>query len=69
MAIENLNPHETTKCKSCKAEIYFLNTKNNKLIPVNAETVQEGETTFDKTKGHIAHWASCPDALKFRRKK
>ena len=28
-------------CKSCGKEIVFLKTKNGKVIPVNADTIQE----------------------------
>ncbi|MCK5061742.1 hypothetical protein KAR28_04275 [Candidatus Parcubacteria bacterium] len=46
------------KCRSCNAEIRFGLTDNNKFIPI--EEVEEGV--------YQSHFASCPDATKFRRK-
>jgi len=57
-----------TKCRACGKDITFLLTIKGKTIPVDAETVKEGDTVFDILK-HRAHFASCPEAGKFRRKK
>jgi len=64
-------------CKACNKEIYFLQTKNGKNIPVNAETLSEeevkqianGEKVIFDSKRHISHFADCPEANKFRRNK
>ena len=54
-------------CKSCGKEIVFLKTKNGKIIPVNADTIQGKETVYDHKIGHVSHFATCKDASKFRK--
>jgi hypothetical protein len=54
------------KCKSCGQEIVWLKTKNDKNIPVDADTYH-GESLFDTTK-HQAHFATCKDADRWRKK-
>lgn len=53
-------------CKACGAPIIFLPTKLGKQNPVNAESVQPGDTTFDHTR-HRSHFIDCPKAKEFRR--
>lgn len=55
------------KCRSCGKEIVFLKTRKGNLIPVNAETIQGKETTFDVASGHVPHFSTCPDAGKWRK--
>ena len=55
------------KCKSCDKEIVFLKTKNGKNIPVNRETIQGKETVFDVAKGHVPHFADCPQSKEWRK--
>jgi pentose-5-phosphate-3-epimerase len=64
-----INNQETQvqKCRSCGAEIVFLRTKKHKLIPVDAATVRRDDYQFDYAR-HKAHFATCPDADKFRRR-
>jgi hypothetical protein len=50
----------------CGADIVWLVTSNGKNMPVNADTIQEGDNQFDH-KRHVAHWATCPKAQSFRR--
>jgi hypothetical protein len=70
------------KCKACGKEIYFLKTSKGNMMPVNAESIsqddrdfinsnlyREGDVLFDPKKGHISHFADCPEAKKFRKKK
>lgn len=63
-------------CKACKKEIYFLKTNSGKLIPVNAETLNDSELhdlqnnmqrLFDSDR-HVTHFTDCPKSNKFRRK-
>ena len=54
-------------CKSCGKEIVFLKTKNGKIIPINADTIQGKETVYDHKIGHVSHFATCKDASKFRK--
>lgn len=64
-----------TACRSCGAAIIFLRgvkiddvTGKRKLVPVNAETVDRDDYDFDAKK-HKAHFATCPDADQFRKKR
>jgi len=55
-------------CRSCNAEMVWLKTKKGKTIPVNRETVQEGDEEFEHSR-HVSHFATCPDAKQWRRPK
>lgn len=58
-----------SKCRSCGAEIKWLETESGKKIPVDAETVvDEGATIFDPDQMK-SHFATCPDAGKWRKPK
>jgi hypothetical protein len=56
------------KCRSCGAEIIFLMTDKGKRIPVDADTVQPKDDYFDANR-HKAHFATCPQSQKWRKKK
>ena len=60
------------KCRACDKAIVFLrsatpNKKTGKrgLVPVNAETVQHDDYTYDSTR-HVSHFSDCPEAKRFR---
>lgn len=54
-------------CRGCNADIvWFHNPKTNRIMPVNAETVEIGDEQLDLTR-HISHFATCPKANDFRR--
>ena len=53
-------------CRSCGAYIVFVASKTNKMIPVNSKT-WHGEFIYDH-KIHVSHFATCPDAGKWRKK-
>ena len=55
-------------CGSCGAAIVWLVTTKGKPMPVNADTVTEGDRVFDMHK-HKSHFATCPNAAQHRRKK
>lgn len=55
-----------SECRSCKARIVWLRTQDGKNMPVDAETVEEGDTSWDNTK-HTSHFATCPNADKHRK--
>lgn len=64
---------EATKCKSCGAAIVFLRaakpnpaTGKRSLMPVDAVGVERDDYTFDPSR-HTSHFATCPEAGKFRR--
>jgi len=47
-----------------------MKTKTGKRIPVNANTVKGTDGMYyDSKKGHISHFATCPNADTWRRKK
>lgn len=62
----------TRTCKSCGAEIVWVETIRGRPMPCNPEviTVMSAEGLQSKmVKGRIPHWATCPDADKWRKKK
>jgi hypothetical protein len=74
----------TSKCRSCSASIVWMKTSKGKTIPVDTATIKERdlEFVFDQRAGarndyrsplfnprnHTAHFATCPDADKHRRR-
>jgi hypothetical protein len=57
------------KCRSCGAEIVWLKTDAGKSIPVDAESVVDpGAMIFDPDQ-MTSHFATCPDAQKWRKEK
>lgn len=72
----------TVKCKSCGADIFFIKTKMGKWHPLDAGIIiSDGKKLlfggklcgFKKLeagrKGFISHFATCPEANKFRKEK
>lgn len=57
----------TVPCGSCGKPIVFLKTTWDRWMPTDAHTVAERDHTFDRTR-HTSHYATCPDAAKYRRK-
>lgn len=57
-----------SKCKGCGADIIWIKTKNNKIMPCNSVkttvVTEQGETII----GHIPHWATCPKSTEFKEK-
>jgi len=53
------------KCRSCGADVYWI---GNKIVDVQKKVIilpATGETIS----GHESHFATCPDAGKWRKKK
>jgi len=50
--INDLNKY--SKCSGCRAKIYWIKTDNNKNMPIDPDGV--------------SHFATCPAAVKFRKK-
>jgi hypothetical protein len=46
----------------------FLRSRAGKAVPVDAATIREADIDFDHTR-HVSHFATCPAAAKFRKKK
>lgn len=66
---ETTEEHERriTRCKSCRARIVWLKTVTGKNMPVDADTVEADDETFDSSR-HVSHFATCPDANQHRRR-
>lgn len=60
---------KTRICRSCGADIVWMKTVNGKSIPVDAETVHDSGAELFDSNFHVSHFATCPDADKFRKKK
>lgn len=54
-------------CRSCGAPLVFLKTDTGKLIPVDKKTADVADEYFDRDR-HTSHFATCPDAKKWRKK-
>lgn len=53
-------------CRSCEAPIVWLKTATGKAMPVDASSVQPGDTLFVPGL-HVSHFATCPDAKEHRK--
>lgn len=64
-----MNRPVITECRSCKASIVWLWTKNDKKAPVNADSlaVTDDKLTEFDPKRHISHFATCPNAARYRK--
>jgi len=58
---------EKKNCRSCGKEIVWLKTKSGKVMPIDKDTIQGKETIYDHTKGHISHFATCPQSNQWRK--
>ncbi len=64
-------------CKSCKKEFVFLRTEKGKTMPTDFDSLNKNEkdnyingmTRLFDSKRHTLHFATCPDANKYRREK
>lgn len=64
-------------CNSCHAAIAFLETKKGNQMPVNSDSLSTEDLTILSNGGsinfrfgeHISHFATCPEAKKFRKAK
>lgn len=74
--MESIN-NKNLYCKKCNDHIVFLHTTNNKLIPVNYDSLSNNDITemFFKYRSvnfrfgeHISHFATCPFSSSFRKK-
>lgn len=63
MAIEH---EHIVPCRSCGANVVFLRTKNRKMMPVDAATVQHDDYDFDYSR-HKSHFATCENADQHRK--
>ena len=57
-----------SECRSCGAPVIWVKTKAGKNMPVDYATFNPGDRpVYDADKGHISHFATCPDADKHRK--
>lgn len=75
---------KTIKCRACDADIFFAPTAAGKSVPLDAKPVENGNYFLDDGgiarvigKGqftlvarelYLSHFATCPDAQRFRKK-
>lgn len=62
-----LEPPAVQKC-GCGTECYWLRTRNDKWILIEAETWEPGDEIFDLRR-HVAHIANCTKSQKYLQKK
>ena len=56
------------RCSSCRARIIFLPTMSGKRMPVYADTVEATDEIYAPGR-HESHFAKCPNANQFRKRK
>lgn len=58
------------ECRSCGAPMVFLNNpKTGRAVPVNVDAgLKPEDLQYDPTR-HKAHFITCPDAAKYRKKR
>lgn len=57
------------RCRSCKAEVYWVDGPNGKRVIVSAAVGVGGLPPTDTEPGHgVSHFADCPQAAEWRRK-
>jgi len=52
------------RCQSCRARIIFLTTVNGKKMPVDADTVEDGDEVYEQGR-HVSHFTTCDDPNRF----
>ena len=61
-----------SECKSCHAEIMWVEMKSGKKMPLDAKpfsAVQVKEGIGEVVQVYMPHWGSCKGATEFRRNK
>ena len=67
---------DKAKCKSCGADIYWINTTRGNKMPVNAKattimackgSLTDENSRWDMISGHESHFVTCPNADQHRR--
>lgn len=57
-----------TECRSCGKPIIWLLTAKGKWMPVDAETVEGEQDLYNADKGHMTHFATCPQSKRWSQK-
>lgn len=61
---------ERCRSRNCRAAIVWLPTSTGKSMPVDRESLPAelpDELVFDPKAGHVSHFATCPDAKRWRK--
>lgn len=64
--LEEAHERRIKRCRSCNAQIIWFDLPSGKKQLVDADSVDPEDQEFIRDK-HVTHWATCPDAAKFRR--
>ena len=74
-----VHQNPTTRCSKCDAKIAFTVTSSGKWMPVDADSLNDedvellgrvgGEKVEYRHGDHMSHFATCPEADSFRKKK
>ena len=56
-----------TPCKACGQSIHFVETRTGRLMPCNEKKLTVITVLGDLVSGWEAHFATCPQADKFRK--
>lgn len=71
-------------CKTCHAQVYWVETETGKRMPVDAKPVEDGNIIFVNKKAHVlrlgetpepdvkrwvSHFVTCPQRKEHRRRK
>lgn len=66
-----MSSHQQAVCRSCGVAILWIETPNGKRTPVEATPVRGWQTYGDGhwrlAELHVSHFATCPDARRWRR--
>lgn len=58
------------RAESCRAEIFWIETPAGKKLPIDCGPKADGVTPTETRAGRgVPHWATCPAADSFRRRK
>lgn len=76
---------DRAKCRSCQADIIWIRSSNNNLMPLDAQPNPEGNIVIKDGVAHVmkgdlfeemlegerymTHFATCPNSAKHRKKK
>jgi hypothetical protein len=68
IGVKTTSSMRTDFCRSCSAPILWLRTKNNKTMPVNAESTWPGDLEYDPER-HTSHFSTCPQSAAWKKLK
>ena len=55
------------RCKACGAELKWIKTKTSKAMPCDPKRVTVVTEQGEVLNGYVPHWATCPEADRFRK--